>query len=458
MSEQLSHTLKRAVVTICSHNYFPYARILFHSLQKYHPEASLFLCLADIYNSEIDLGIEGIEIIPAAELGINNFSDFAFRYDIMEFNTAVKPFVMKLLIEERNFQQVVYLDPDIELFAPITPVFEAFENGANFVLTPHITEPAEFKEFPNDIGIMKAGIYNLGFIAVNNSQDGRDFLDWWSRKLRYQCLNQQDRGIFVDQKYIDLLPAFHDHVAILRDRTLNVAYWNLDQRRLEQTSQGWTIEGEPLRFFHFSGIDPQFPQRLSKYTERFNGNLNPATRALVTHYIAKLKHHGYNRELAPEYGYKRFSNGVIISDIMRRCYRDLPQPETSNPFETFHRYLNQPSGFISAISPGIITKFMYYFWQERIDLQQSFDLHNVEDRFNYILWFIYHAPEYNIDDYFIAPVADKLADKGGKYNLNLLLAKILGQTAYKIKKSVKKSFWLSNIIRKPLTIILKKIS
>ena len=143
---------------------------------------------------------------------------------------------------------------------------------------------------------------------------------------------------------------------------------------------------------------------------------------------------------------------------MRRCYRDLPQPETSNPFETFHRYLNQPSGFISAISPGIITKFMYYFWQERIDLQQSFDLHNVEDRFNYILWFIYHAPEYNIDDYFIAPVADKLADKGGKYNLNLLLAKILGQTAYKIKKSVKKSFWLSNIIRKPLTIILKKIS
>ncbi len=160
----------------------------------------------------------------------------------------------------------------------------------------------------------------------------------------------------------------------------------------------------------------------------------------------------------PEYGYKRFNNGVEIADIMRCCYRDLPQTETSNPFDTFYEYLNQPSGLVSTISPWGITNLMYYFWQQRIDLQQSFDLNNIEDRLNYTLWFIHHAPQYNIDDYFITPLADKLADKGGKYKFNLLLAKILGIAIYKLKKSLKKSFWLSNIIRTPLKNIFKKLS
>ena len=450
-------TPKRAIVTICSSNYFPYARILFHSLQKYHPSASLFLCLADTPNSEIDLGIEGVEVIPAEKLGISNFPDFAFRYDIMEFNTAVKPFVMKLLIEERNFEQVVYLDPDIELFAPLTPIFEAMKAGANFVLTPHITQPAEFEEFPDDIGIMKAGIYNLGFIALNNSPDAISFLHWWSRKLRFQCINQQDQGIFVDQKFVDLLPAFHDNVAILRDRTLNVAYWNLDQRKLEQTQQGWIIDGEPLIFFHFSGIEPHNSQRLSKHTERFNGNLNSATQALVNHYLSELRKYGYGKTLAPEYGYKRFDNKIAIADIMRRCYRDLPQPWQNNPFNSFYHYLNQPSGFVSAISPWGITKLMYYVWQQRIDLQQTFDMNNFEDRLNYALWFIRHAPEYGIDDYFITPISDKLTSTEGKYKFNLLLAKVLGKVAFRVKKFVKQSFWLPDRFKQPLKLMLKKV-
>ena len=449
---------KRAIVTICSSNYFPYARILLHSLQKYQPEAALFLCLADPPDPETDLGIEAVEIIPAADLGINNFADFAFRYDIMEFNTAVKPFVMQLLIEERNFEQVVYLDPDIEVFAPLTPVWKAFAAGANFVLTPHITEPAEFKEFPDDIGIMKAGIYNLGFIALNNSADGISFLHWWSRKLRYQCLNQQEGGIFVDQKFVDLLPAFADAVAILRDRTLNVAYWNLDQRKLETTESGWTVNGEPLQFFHFSGIDPSNPQRLSKHTERFKSNLTPAIQEIIQHYLAKLSEYGYGQTIAPEYGYKRFNNGVAIADMMRRCYRDLPELWEDNPFNTFYHYLNQPSGFVSAISPWGITKLMYYVWQQRIDLQQAFDLNNLEDRLNYALWFVHHAPEFGIDDYFITPVADKLANTESKYKFNLLLARVLGKVAFKTKKFLKQSFWLPDRLKQQLKIILKKVT
>ena len=192
--KKLNNSKKRAIISICSNNYFPYVRILFTSLKKYHPDVSLFLCLADIENPTFPLDIEGVQIIEARELEIPHFQDFAFRYDIMEFNTALKPFIMKLLVEKYNFEQVVYLDPDIEVFAPLKPVFSSLDNGANFVITPHITKPAEGEDYPNDIDIMKAGIYNLGFIAINSNDNVINFLHWWGRRLRFQCINNQSKG------------------------------------------------------------------------------------------------------------------------------------------------------------------------------------------------------------------------------------------------------------------------
>ena len=409
-----SVTPRRAIVTICSGNYFPFARILLTSLQKYHPESSLFLCLADKLQPDCELGIDGVEVIVAEDLAVANFPDFAFRYDIMEFNTAVKPFVMQALIENRGFEEVVYLDPDIELFAPMSPVFDALANGADFVVTPHITEPSEFGEFPDDIGIMRAGIYNLGFIALNNSPDAISFLHWWGRRLRFQCVNKQSEGIFVDQKFVDLLPSFHDNVAILRDRSLNVAYWNLDQRELTKTDDRWFINGQPLRFFHFSGISAKAPQQLSKHTTRFRENLSPALQEIILHYIAKLKHFGFGNTANPEYGYARFNNGVAIANIMRRCYRETQDHFLENPFVSFADYLNQPSTDSLDDSPWLITNLMYHLWGERPDLQQAFDLHNPDSRHNYGLWFVQNAPSYGIDAYFINPILDNV----GYYHAN----------------------------------------
>jgi hypothetical protein len=428
---------KRAIFSICSNNYFPYARVLFTSLKQYHPEAALFLCLADIPQPGVELNISEVEVIPVADLGIDHFPDFAFRYDIMEFNTAVKPFMMDWLIREGGFEQVVYLDPDIEVFAPMQPVFAAFDEGADFTITPHITAPAEFAEFPDDIGIMKAGIYNLGFIGMNNSQEVQDFLQWWKRRLRYQCVNQQEAGIFVDQKFIDLLPAFASQVAIIRDRTLNVAYWNLEQRKLTKTTEGWLVDGEPLIFFHFSGIIPQQPQRLSKHTERFQDNLEPALQNIIQHYLANLAQFT-DISAKTSYGYGKFNNQIAIADIMRYCYRDTVVKTVSekhpNPFETFHLELNQPSG---------------------IDLQIAYDLNHLRDRLNYTLWFVQNATEYGIDDYFLTPILDTKDPTTRKYRFILLLTKLLGQTTWQMRTLLKKSLWLPRKLTKPLRLLLK---
>lgn len=448
--------VKRAFFSICSNNYFPYARVLFHSLREHHPEAELFLGLADIPQSEVRLNVEGVEVVPAANIGIDNFKDFAFRYDIMEFNTAIKPFFISWLLE-RGFEEVIYLDPDIEVFAPLQPVTDALGSGADFAITPHLTSPAEFEDFPDDIGIMKAGIYNLGFIGVRNSPESKRFLQWWERRLRYQCINQQDKGIFVDQKFIDLLPAFVQNVAILRNHTLNVAYWNLEQRELTQTKTGWEVDGEALVFFHFSGIMPDNPKRLSKHTQRFQDNLSPAILNIIKHYLDRVAQYQDNSVNAL-YAYGRFDNGIAIADIMRYCYRQehpASSPQHPDPFAAYYLELNQPSGLVSSVSPWRVTKLMRFLWEQRQDLQTAFDLNHLQGRLNYALWFVQNAASYKIDEYFLQPILDTSNPNTRKYRLILLLTKLLGKTTWQARNLAKKSLWLPRKLAKPIRLLLR---
>ena len=64
-------------------------------------------------------------------------------------------------------------------------------------------------------------------------------------------------GIFVDQKWINLFPCFSDDIRILRLPGCNMAYWNLHERKLSKSVDGWLVNDlSRLMFFHFSNLDP----------------------------------------------------------------------------------------------------------------------------------------------------------------------------------------------------------
>jgi hypothetical protein len=103
--------------------------------------------------------------------------------------------------------------------------------------------------------------YNLGFLAVSRHPSLATFLTWWKDKLEFRCVVDIERGLFVDQKWMDLAPGLFDDVAILRHAGYNVAYWNLRQRAMVVEDGGQiAVNGQPLRFFHFSGVDPALQQ------------------------------------------------------------------------------------------------------------------------------------------------------------------------------------------------------
>ncbi len=396
----------RAIFTICSNNYVPMAKVLLESAQRHHPEAKLYLCIADERLGDADFYPAYCEVVTADTLGIPDFRSFAFRYSVMEFNTALKPYMIRHLLA-RGHAGVVYLDPDIEVFAPLDQVFGLLDEGASFVLTPHLTQPAERDAFPDDLGIMRAGIYNLGFLGVGAGDEADGVLRWWSRRLQYQCVNDQGRGLFVDQKFMDLVPGFADGARILRDTTCNVAYWNLHQRTLACVDGHWSVDGRPLCFFHFSGIDLDDLSRLSRHTQAFIGDaVSPTLHTLIRRYADQVIANGYGAVPNGIYAYARFASGTPIHALVRAMFRDRHISWSGgDPFETYEEYLQLPSARYFASAGRAVTNFMEYLHSCEPGLQAAFDLADREGAGRYTDWFVRHASSLAVDRRLVEPVA-----------------------------------------------------
>ena len=126
--------------TIISKNYIAYARTLMKSFSEHNEGVKTFVLLADKIDGYFDRSTENFELIEADQLGIKDFESFSFKYNIVEFNTAVKPYFFEYLFSRYGFKKIIYLDPDILVLRSLKEIFESLDNYS-IILTPHITSP-----------------------------------------------------------------------------------------------------------------------------------------------------------------------------------------------------------------------------------------------------------------------------------------------------------------------------
>lgn len=318
---------KIAVCSICSKNYFAHARVLFQSIKSQHPDWDCHFLLADEPDDAFKSVEESFSIITARDLGIPSFVRMAFRYDVIELNVALKPFLIRHLLT-LGYERVIYFDVDIRVFSKLTPIIDALDS-ASIVITPHITTPLP-KDVPamREDSFLKNGTYNLGFIAVSLCDETRAFLDWWAEHCLARCLREPETGLFVDQKWINLVPGLYPHVNILRHLGCNMAYWNLHERRLIDTM----VNGkEPLIFFHYSGVEISAVSDISKYQKSFSLQSRPDLMAVFQDYQKAVLAAGHEQFKNLPYHYGRYENGQPIGLIARRLYSQL-EDDYLNPF------------------------------------------------------------------------------------------------------------------------------
>ncbi len=323
--------MSRAACTIVSPNYLHFARTVAASYVAQHSDQQFFvLIVADVTDpAPFQLDATFIPVL-VREIGLSDVDAEAMKYDILELNTNVKPTFLKYLLTRHALDAVVYLDPDIFVYAPLDPVFDALQSGASAVLTPHMTTPVFDGRSPGEQDLLFNGTYNLGFIAIAASGEGRRLLNWWEARCLALGFSEGRTGLFVDQKWANLMPGLFEGVAICRDAGLNMAYWNLHERVLHAAEEGYAVESPvsgrvPLRFFHFSGIelleeDAERGATLSRNTDRFTLETRPDLQPLFMAYRAAVRANRAPAAQALPYGWDRFSDGTAVNRLARRLF------------------------------------------------------------------------------------------------------------------------------------------
>ncbi|MGC8660441.1 MAG: hypothetical protein ACP5U1_15350, partial [Desulfomonilaceae bacterium] len=146
------------------------------------------------------------------------------------------------------------------------------------------------------------------------------------------------RGVFVDQKWCDLIPCLFPHIFIDRSPGLNVAYWNLAQRLISFQDGKYYANSIPMVFFHFSGLVAEAPYILSKHENRFsNVGVPELVNQIVLEYISRLQANGLERYESLDYGFDFFDRSKIrIPYLVREIYRNTKWIQDifgDNPFD-----------------------------------------------------------------------------------------------------------------------------
>ncbi|MCJ2046849.1 hypothetical protein MKK58_20240 [Methylobacterium sp. J-078] len=318
--------------TSISFSYLSRARLLSETLRKHHPDWVLWLCISDLEPEgfALDTTDHGFDhVLWLKDLPIERLESWIFRHNVVEICTAVKGFFLEKILDS-GADIVFYIDPDIALFNDLMPAVQRLSK-ANIVLTPHLVEPELISRqmWENERSTLLHGTYNLGFLGVQNSVEGRRFAAWWRERLQYYCFETAAEGIYTDQRWCDLVPAFFDGVDIIRDSGFNVASWNLSSRPIFFDKDGRIFAGSALlRFYHFTKIANAGAAMVDRYAGR-----SSAIYELVKWYRSSLDRYEDTR-LKGYWAYGVYSDGTSILHEHRVLYRSRPdlQEDFPNPF------------------------------------------------------------------------------------------------------------------------------
>lgn len=332
---------KRAIVTVVTRNYAHFTQVLMKSCRRYHSEAELFICYADRPPQTWKESLDNVQTIYGDELKIDNWKRFAFQYTPFELSCALKPFVISELLD-RGFDEIVYLDGDMAIYGPLSEVFKALESDS-IVLTPHLLKPLPVDgKRPDETAFLIAGTFNAGFFAVRDDENTVAFIQWWKQMCLRNCYTDLASSVFVDQKWLSLVPGMFAGVHILRNPGYNAGHWTLSQFPFTATetsaasASGVAVDGWPLVLFHFSGMTPSNANDYLTSQTRTSLEALPALHKLVKRNHRDLAEAGMTTCSAWGCEFDKLTDGTQIHLAWREAIRQQHKSfeKIADPFDT----------------------------------------------------------------------------------------------------------------------------
>lgn len=340
--------MKQCAFTIVAKNYIGLGQILGKSLCEHNPEIDFRIYVSDEFETVPD-NIPNEVIIAKdviKDISPEQWTDMAFKYDLTEFCTSIKPFCFEHVFAD-GYDKAYYFDPDIFVFSSIGEISKSLDNHS-MTLTPqiagiHVNYTGEHPEWAMNVN----GIFNLGFCGIRNNQWGNLVVQWWKERLRDNAFTDRSVGEFTDQKWMDWIPGFlGDQLYVQKSLGMNLAPWNYFEREVIRDEKGeWIVkfrtENTPQRrdilvFIHFAGYDYTKLKRGIIARKRIENlqeydDINKVSEVYRDALVANAS--VFDSFISQPYSYSTYTNGVKIAAFHRRLYHGL-EKYAGDPFDT----------------------------------------------------------------------------------------------------------------------------
>ncbi|GAB3898596.1 hypothetical protein GCM10028803_18330 [Larkinella knui] len=236
-------------LSVCTIRQLPQALALGESLQRHHPTDSFVIGLCDDI-SQLPTGFQlPFPLISMNDLVIPDLEQLSQQYTPAEFEAACKPFFISHLYQSQpQSDWLVYLDPSVYLYQPLTDLYTRYSDAA-LLLTPHLLKPLTDQAFPDEKYLQNIGLYSSGFIALKRSDEAARFLGWWGQRVPERAFARPCEGMYTDQIWLALTPGLFDGVTIVKNPGWHLGLWNLHERLI--------TEETPAVFFNYKGLADQ---------------------------------------------------------------------------------------------------------------------------------------------------------------------------------------------------------
>ncbi len=308
--------------TVTARNYVAQARVLAESFLRHNPGATFTVLVVDDPDCPVG-SATGLRRLTPADVGIDEreLARRATMYTAQGLVASLKPALLQRLLEDAA-RPVALLDADGAVYSELGTLAPLAAQHS-LLLSPHTLVPHPLWELDSPEQIfLRSGVMNAGLIGV--AAGAEPFLAWWGERTARRCVFDSEHGLMLGQTWLTLAMCLFEH-HVLRDPGCNVAGWNLQDREIRWEGDAPTIDGRPLRHFHFAGsYDAERPDLLTtqphahwwpKLEER------PGLLRLSREYSGRLLESGYReaRDNAP--AFDRTPAGALIEPWMRAEFR-----------------------------------------------------------------------------------------------------------------------------------------
>jgi hypothetical protein len=237
--------------TLFYSNYLTRALALYRSLEEHFRTdfTLVMLCMDEAALRIVEqLRLPHVEAMTVAELERHypELSAVKPERSIAEYSWTCTPFLLRHLLDRTGAgNSVVYLDADLMFFSDPQPIFDEWA-GQDIVIHAHRYAPNQRHHENN------SGIFNVGWVGVRNTPQGRQCMERWASQCIDECVNDTPNGLCGDQKYLDEWPALYDRLVVMRHKGAGLGPWNIEQYEMTAAGSVPQVDGMPVIFYHYS--------------------------------------------------------------------------------------------------------------------------------------------------------------------------------------------------------------